>query len=354
MCRCRARHSSFAGSNGDVAWGHTNTWGNWEDLIVLDSSPETSQTYSTADGPRRFERREEILRSSNGDSETLEVIDTVWGPVVDTDHRDRARALHWIAHEPYAVSFGLLEVEASATVAEALDAASRVGAPPQNFVAADRDGQIGWTVMGPIPERFGFDGLLPSSWSDGMKGWGGRLESNLYPRLDGADIDRLWTANARVVGGDMMRWIGQKRVPTRLEGESDSRQSSSRGEFRRAPDARDAARRAGHVSRALAPRLLAEALRHSSNAQENEDLVCLVESWGGRASLDSVGYRAVREFRRLVATLCWGASRRSARRPTLRFDYSQMLQYEGPLWKIVSERPHPPVGQRLRELEPTL
>jgi penicillin amidase len=328
----------IAGSNGDVAWGHTNTWGNWEDLVILDSSPESSQTYSTADGPRPFERRQELLQSSNGDSETLEVIDTIWGPVVDTDHRDRARALHWIAHEPYAVSFGLLEVETSTTVTEALDAASRVGAPPQNFVAADRDGQIGWTVMGPIPERFGFDGQLPTAWSDGMKGWNGRLESNRYPRLDGDAIDRLWTANARVVGGDMMHWIGKSgyRLGSRASQIRDNLQANERfDELQMLELQLDD--RAMFLARWQS--LLAEVLRHGSNVKQNEDLLGLVENWGGKASLDSVGYRAVREFRRFVATLVLGSITAQCKAADPGFDYSQMMQYEGPLWKIVSERP---------------
>ncbi len=328
----------IAGSNGHVAWGHTNTWGDWEDLVVLDASPDSSQTYSTADGPRQFERYQEVIRSSNGARETLEVIETVWGPIVDTDHRDRARALRWIAHEPYAVSFGLLEVEASTTVAEALDAASQVGAPPQNFVAADANGQIGWTVMGPIPERFGFDGQLPSSWADGTKGWNGALDSDRYPRLEGADLDRLWTANARVVGGDMMRRIGLSgyRLASRASQIRDSlRAKETFDELQMLELQLDD--RALFLQRWQG--LLVETLTQSHTPRLDEDLLSQVQNWGGRASLDSAGYRAVREFRRSVANLVLGSITSECKTADSRFEYSQMLQYEGPLWSIVSERP---------------
>ena len=328
----------IAGSNGSVAWGHTNTYGDWQDLVVLDRDPEESETYSTPKGPVPFGRFEETLRASDGTSEILEVVETIWGPVVDRDHRDRPRALRWIAHDPTAVTFALLEVEESADVGAALDAANRMGAPPQNFVAADRHGDIGWTVMGPIPRRFGFDGRLPSSWHRGDRGWGGYLDPEEYPRALDPELDRIWTANARVVGDPSMSLIGV-------------------GDYRlgaRASQIRDVLATMGTVDEAdllelqLDDRalfltrwkdLLVEVLTNQTEDENRAILLREAEDWGGRASIDSVGYRAVREFRRTVAAMVMGSLTAPCNAADPRFDYTQILQYEQPLWKIVSEQP---------------
>ena len=54
----------------------------------------------------------------------------------------------------------------------------------------------------------GFDGVLPSSWADGSRGWNGWLDRAEYPRILDPPGGRIWTANARVVGGDMLAKLG--------------------------------------------------------------------------------------------------------------------------------------------------
>src|SRR5205807_2342330 len=40
------------GSNTHVAWGFTNTEGDWSDLVLIDPDPKDPNRYLTADGPR--------------------------------------------------------------------------------------------------------------------------------------------------------------------------------------------------------------------------------------------------------------------------------------------------------------
>src|SRR5262249_14653775 len=50
------------GSNRHVAWGFTNSMGDWNDLVVIEPDPADRNRYLTPDGPRPFERhRERIL-----------------------------------------------------------------------------------------------------------------------------------------------------------------------------------------------------------------------------------------------------------------------------------------------------
>jgi penicillin amidase len=65
----------------------------------------------------------------------------------------------------------------------------------------------------------------------------------------------------------------------------------------------------------------------------------LDEGWTGQASIDSAGYRAVRDLRRAVFEEVLGSLTAEATRADSRFRVSALPQWEGPLWKLVSERP---------------
>ncbi len=196
------------GSNTHVAWGFTNTQGDWVDLVILETDPSDPESYLTPEGYRKLERHTETIAVRDAEPQTFEIVSTLWGPIIDQDHHGRSRALRWIAHEIDGVNFGLLGLETVETVEEAQAVANRSGIPPQNFVCVDENGSIGWTVMGRIPRRVGFDGRLPSSWADGTRTWDGWLEPENYPRIVNPDPGAVWTANSRVTRREDQAKIG--------------------------------------------------------------------------------------------------------------------------------------------------
>jgi penicillin amidase len=333
--------SVVVGSNGHVAWGFTNTYGDWGDLVILEPDPEDPDgAYLTADGPRPFIRHSETVRVKGGDDQTVEVLETVWGPVLDTDHRGRRRALRWIAHDPPAVRFEMLRLEAADDVEEAVEAANRIGAPPQNFVVADAGGRIAWTVLGPIPRRFGHDGRVPSSWAAGDRGWDGYLEPTDYPRVFDPPSGRLWTANGRVASGEMMTRIG---LGTYAQG---GRASQIRDRLLALDGATEAdmlAIQLDDEARFLGRwhELLLDVLTDEATAADprRAELRRLVETWSGRAAVDSAGFRMVRAYRLFLAERLFEAITARCREADESFDFFRLPLYEGPLWQLVSERP---------------
>jgi penicillin amidase len=197
-----------AGSNGDVAWGFTNSYGDWIDLVIVETDSLDADRYRTPDGWRTVERVPEIITVAGAASDTLVVEQTVWGPLWDVDAQGRPRALRWTAHDVEAVDFHLLQLETAGSVDEAVAAAGGCGIPPQNMVCCDIDGRIAWAIAGRIPRRVGWDGRLPVSWADGACRWDGYLDPAEQPRLVDPAEGRLWTANARVVGGSDLAVIG--------------------------------------------------------------------------------------------------------------------------------------------------
>jgi penicillin G amidase len=331
-----------AGSNGRVAWGFTNTHADWCDLVVLEQPGSDPEEYSTTDGPRRLEHHVERIEVRGSAAVELDVAETIWGPVIDRDHRGQARALRWVAQRPGASDFGLQRLENVSTVEEALDVASTSGIPAQNFVVADHSGSIGWTVMGRIPRRsVSPPPTVPVSWRDAGT-WDGWLEPQACPRIVNPPAGRIWTANNRVVEGAALALIG--------EGSYDlgARARQIRDDLLAIPRATEADLLAvqlddralflGRWRDLLLELLTPEALAdHPRRAELRE----VVESgWTGRASIDSAAYRFVRAFRLETAERVIGAIEAPAKAVDERFSFwSTTVQIEGPLWRIVTERP---------------
>ena len=92
-----------AGSNGRVAWGYTNSYGDWTDAVLLRPGSRPG-TYRTPDGDREFARRIERIEIDGADAVDVEIRSTVWGPVDETaTYPDGEIAVSWIAHHPRAV-----------------------------------------------------------------------------------------------------------------------------------------------------------------------------------------------------------------------------------------------------------
>ncbi len=328
------------GSNGRVAWGFTNSYGDWSDLVELEPVPGDPQAYLTPEGPRRFEVHREIVRVKGAEDRVVDVRETIWGPVVDKDHAGRERALFWIAHHPEAANLRFAELEVADDLDQALAVAATVGVPPQNFVCADSTGRIGWTILGRIPRRVGFDGRLPVSLADGTRRYDGWLDPADYPRVVDPPSGRLWTANARVVSGEKLAKVGDSGYDL----------GARAGQIRDGLLAIDRATerdmlivhlddRALFLQRwhgLLTGLLTAEAVKDRPLRTQARGLLA---DWGARAAIDSVGYRLVRGFRLEVEERVYAALTAAIRAKRPDFSGLELHQREAALWRVVSERP---------------
>ena len=328
------------GSNGRVAWGFTNSYGDFRDLVILDQGNDP-EVYRTPAGPRRFEHVRETIHVRGGADVTLDLLETIWGPVVDTDHQGRRRALRWVAQDPDAVNFRSQGLETAGSVAEAQAVASRSGIPAQNFVCADAAGHIGWTIIGRLPRRVGFDGRVPVSWADGSCRWDGWVAPEAYPRIIDPPGGQIWTANARVVDGAWLAMLGDGGYGL------GARARQIRDDLRVLKRAREADMLAVQLDdRALFlerwQRLLLRTLTGPAVARDprRAELRRLVADWGGRADPGSAGYRIVRGFRIVLQAMVAAPFARAYRlHGERRLQAGFLGQSEGPLWALVSQRP---------------
>lgn len=341
------------GSNGRVAWGFTNSYVDASDWVVVRWADAARTRYCVAqaaiDGadapaPQCTETaavavHREAIAVAGGTAHELEVRETRWGPILARDDAGNDLAASWIAHHPEAVDLGLADMDAVGDVAAAISLTQGIGMPPQNLVAADAAGSIGWTVTGRLPRRSGFFARAPADWSiaPGI-GWDGWLEGDERPqRVDPPD-GAIWTANARLVGGAELARLGDggyalgARAAQIRDGLAARARLDETAMLEVALDDR-----AIFLAR-WRERLLAVLAREPDRAGFRE-LEAQVRAWGGRAAPESVGYRAVRAWRdRVIERLVDGLTA-PVRAHVPDFKTPRLEQIEGVAWRLLDERP---------------
>jgi penicillin amidase len=332
----------LAGSTGRVAWGFTNSQGDSTDLVALDIDPSDGSRYLTPEGPRAFVETSETIEIKGAAPQQFTVRETIWGPVVDADPSGRLHAARWVAHSPGSVNLEILDLLDAETVDQAIDVAHRTGVPAQNFVVVDRDGHIGWTIIGPLPRRHGTDGRLPASWADGAIGWDGWVAHDAVPRIIDPPAGRIWTANARVVSGEMLQALGDGGydLGARARQIRDALMAIDKATPQQMLDLQLDDR-----ALFLAPwrELMLQVLskHRATGGPRMQELVGWIErDWTGRASVDSVAYRMVRDWRSHVARRALLPLVAACEKADPGFDYFEVGgRIEGPLWQLVTERP---------------
>ena len=331
----------IVGSNGRVAWGFTNSFGDWTDLIVVEPDPQDASRYLTAEGSEPLQIREEVLKVKDAADEILTVTATRWGPIILKDAAQRPLALAWTAHHTRATNLRMLDLETVGNVDAALLTANRAGVPVQNFVAVDDTGRIGWTLMGQVPVRGNYDTTVPSAWSAPGAGWTGWRAPEEYPRIVDPAAGRLWTANARTI--DIDAWLAFMGSGLYDGG---ARAAQIRDDLLALTKATAADMANIQIDdRALFlirwRDLILDLLNDGALVDQplRAEARKLIEDWSGRAAAEDAGYRLVRAMRLQIRKDVFESLTATARAKFPDSQFSPAGQFEAPLWQLVTQRP---------------
>lgn len=166
------------GTNDSVAWGFTNLTADLSDLIVIEPDPKDAARYLVDGVSEPFEI--EVVRLGKAPrDESLEIRRTRFGPVVGALPDGRPLAIRWVFLDPAATDCALFDLCGATTLDDALSVARRWHGPPQNILVAARDGRIGWTIAGSLPNRAAATPApLPSALAPA---WNGLLPAESKP-----------------------------------------------------------------------------------------------------------------------------------------------------------------------------
>lgn len=283
----------IAGSNGHIAWGFTNTYGDWVDVVELEMAG--TDNYRTADGSQPLQRFEETIAVRGGEAVNITVEATHWGPVVGETPWGTPYVVIWTMLQPDGLNGHLLHMGEQTTAAAAMDLANRCGMPAQNLAVVDKQGAVGWTVAGKLPKRLADDGYLPRRSTEPDIGWDGWVDN--VPRLLNPPSRRIWTANSRVGDLDQVNVLGwggyalgarQAQIRDRLF-EKEAFDEKAMLAIQLDNEARFLKRWRKVMLDALDDKAVAN---HPDRAAVRR----LAENWSGRAALDDAGYTMVRSF----------------------------------------------------------
>jgi penicillin amidase len=319
-----------AGSNGHVAWGFTNSYGDFADV-----------RFGPCTGPDYPVRRASIAVRGAAAAQ-VEYREVGAGVVLDGEEyaddvaRGECAQVGWMAMRAEATNFGLLGMERASRVDDVLALAPAVGIPAQNLVIGDRDGRIAWTVLGRMARNSGPDRYF------------GALEfrdASDHPRIADPPVGRLWTANQRVVDGPLEQVLGDDEVDVGADGYDIGA---------RARQVRDDLLGLTHPAtesdmlgiqldsralfiarwRDLLLDLVDEEALQSPRRREFRELV---SQWKAQATPDAVGYRLVRAWRGNVLDTLWRGF--TVGLLGEKFALPRPAQFEAAGWRLVSERP---------------
>ena len=327
-----------AGSNGHIAWGFTNSNGDWLQVqsVACTAVTRTELVTDTGIVPLTVQREEIRVHDEPTAFEVKSGPDGVLLSARPDKHA--CWFARWLAQLPTATNINLMALERTTSVADALAVAPTLGIPHQNLVVGDREGHIGWTIAGRIPASVAADR------SDGTAGW---TNEQTHPRIMDPEIGRLWTANARPTDDPVQQSvIGGSDASVGAIYDLGARTRQIRDDLLAIPGKATPADmlriqlddRAVFLTRWRD--LLVELLDDGSVSgnQTRAEFRRLVTGWNGRASIDSVGYRLVRAFHNRTQEVVWAMLLRGLNVPA--DEQGEMpSQFEAATWLLVRQQP---------------
>ncbi len=333
--------SIVAGSNRRIAWGFTNSYGEFATVVRLVPVAGDASAYATALGPQRLSYADEAIGVRGAPTEHLKVAATQWGPVIGMDWERRPYALQWVAHDPSAINLKLLELEQAHSVEEAVREAPEFGIPGQNLVIAGRDGHIGWTIAGRLPGRGPAESGVPQLSTEGSAGFAGWLAPENQPHVIDPAAGLLWSANARVVGGAAAELIGDDGMDrgARAAQILEDLESTPQPFTPAASLAVQLDDRASFLERwrSLLGEVIERARAHGGG--EHDAARKVLAGWSGHAAPSDAAYRLVRLFRAQVEARAFFMLVAPARQQAPDFRFEIPTSFEGPLWRLLQQRP---------------
>lgn len=214
------QHFAHAGA---VAWGITNATADYQDVFVEELERRAGKVLArTADGWVGVASRLETVHVAGHDPETVEVVETPVGRVVQGEPGGTAYSLRTASSALGDLGFeALVPLLRARTVADVERALEHWVEPVNNLLVADRSGVVRQRVVGRVPERPGANRVEPVPAWDPAHRWTGWVT---LPPHDVTPAGHLATANHRMyddfarIGRDFAPPGRARRIEALLEG----------------------------------------------------------------------------------------------------------------------------------------
>ncbi len=278
------------GHNDQIAWGVTNMGPDVQDLYRERINPDQPNQYLVNGTWNRMTLTEEPILVKGRDQPFLWAARaTRHGPLIsDVTETAEPLALRWTALDPDDTTIdAFTDILWAENWTEFRDALRQYVAPSQNFVYADRQGNIGYIAPGRIPIRSQGKGWTPApGWSNDYE-WTDWIPFDQLPQAYNPPEGWVVTANNKVVSDLYPYHLSNNWMPPyRAERIRELLQERLQAGKKLTVD--DMARIQGDQHNALIPKLLPLLLQTPAASEQDQQALALLKEWNGDLSRDSV------------------------------------------------------------------
>ncbi|HEX4750439.1 MAG TPA: penicillin acylase family protein [Bryobacteraceae bacterium] len=181
----------ISGHNNQIAWGVTNLAADVMDLYV-EQMDEAHGTYIYQGKLEQAQLDRQMIGVRGEAPVPLSTWVTRHGPVI-LHANGKSYAMRWSATDGF--GFPFFDIDRSQNWQQFRAAISRFWGPGQNFVYADRAGNIGYQAAGRVPIRKNFQGNTPLDGASGNFEWSGYIPFDQLPSIYNPAGGIIATAN---------------------------------------------------------------------------------------------------------------------------------------------------------------
>jgi penicillin amidase len=207
------------GHNRHIAWGVTNTMGDFQDGFIEKVDPTNPRRYEHKGEWHEFESRTEEIKVKGKPALHKEYFRSLHGPLMSEFHPDlpegeneKPVAVCWTLYEISPSFRAIIKLNRAHNWEEFREALRDWDIPSLSFVYADTAGNIGYQYTGRIPIRGKGKGLLPSPGHTGEYDWVGYIPFDELPSLYNPDSHMIFTANNQIADNNYPYHLGSEYV----------------------------------------------------------------------------------------------------------------------------------------------
>jgi penicillin amidase len=181
----------ISGHNDQIAWGVTNLQFDTMDLYREQLDLRTGR-YLFKGAPEQARLDHQVIAVMGAKPVVVDTWVTRHGPVV-SQNSGKTLTMRWTAADGF--GFPFLDLNRAHDWQQFRAALSVFWGPPQNFIYADRAGNIGYQGAGRLPVRHNFDGDIPLDGTSGNFEWDGYIPFEQMPSMYNPPSGIIATAN---------------------------------------------------------------------------------------------------------------------------------------------------------------
>ncbi len=198
------------GFNENCAWGLTNAERDVRDYYEVKFRDSTMQEYWFNGAWRKATMRDEVIKIRNKANDTQHIPITVWGPVMynpyypDKLHTNKYYACRWKAHDESGELTAILKLVRAKNYNDYLQCLSAFECPGQNFVFADKTGDIAIRQQGKFPALWYRQGDFIMPGTDSSYAWQAYIADSLQMVMH--NPQRGFVSSANQTPYDVMKY----------------------------------------------------------------------------------------------------------------------------------------------------